>query len=216
MNKFCIVTPGNFAHSELMRLTNPNRAAYAQRHGYEYRNIVETGDFPNMMFARWWHYFPIIQAKLFDHLLICDTDYIFTNHTQRLEQFVDASADLIITKDKNGLQCGVFLLRCCDRSAHFARRMIQEGANWHKAEFDQSAMEQILKEPEFSGMEKFLPQRQMQGYESCISYGMPNPQDEPTWQASQWKPGDFGFHAPGMPVENKIKILSQRIKEVVQ
>ena len=99
-----------------------NKQAYADRHGYDmiYDEKIIDASRP----ASWSKLLAMRKyLPKYDFLLYLDVDTIIVNFDVRLEDIVDYEYDQILAADKNGLNCGVWMIRNTDWSLWFLDEM---------------------------------------------------------------------------------------------
>ncbi|KAF8971626.1 hypothetical protein BGZ46_010260 [Entomortierella lignicola] len=113
-----------------------------------------------------------------------DTDAFITNMDIQLEQFVDDSYSLLITKDLNFMNAGVFMLKVNDWSRSYMRDVLSRMENGSN---EQDWMIKLLEDPKYEEQRqvKYLPQCSFNSY----------------WKARKlyemYRPGDFVIHWAG-------------------
>lgn len=215
MTTICVVTYSTPDWDTLCGLTDPNHLAYCDKHGYVYRNIRDTSQYPSTYYRRHFFFHALMLQGLFDWLFICDADFIFTNSSLSLERLIQVSDEIIMAKDAHGLQAGAMLVRCSVRCAAFFKRVIQQEPRYRLPKYtDQDAMSEALSLPMFRDLVRFVPQRQLQSYDYGLlrslggNYASAVDADG---NDGQWRNGDFGFHCPGILMNDKIKALGRRL-----
>ena len=99
-----------------------NKQAYADRHGYDmiYDEKIVDASRP----ASWSKILAMRKyLPKYDFLLYMDVDTIISNFDVRLEDIVDYEYDQILAADKNGLNCGVWMIRNTEWSLWFLDEM---------------------------------------------------------------------------------------------
>ncbi|KAG0224688.1 hypothetical protein BGW42_004951 [Actinomortierella wolfii] len=173
-------------------LSFENRREYVTYHQgrYTLRDNF-TSHFEDVMshgFVPAWAKIKIILEELdkneFDWIFWIDTDALITNMDIRLEQFIDDRYSLLITKDLNYMNAGVFMLKVNDWSRNYMRKvlsMMDDRSN------EQDWMIKLLEDPAFGEQQhvKYLPQCSFNSY----------------WNVKTWNemylPGDFVIHWAG-------------------
>ncbi|KAF9178583.1 hypothetical protein BGZ51_005256 [Haplosporangium sp. Z 767] len=119
-----------------------------------------------------------------DWIFWIDTDALITNMNIRLEQFVDDRYSLLITKDLNYMNAGVFMLKVNDWSRKYMREIFSK---MEKGSNEQDWMIRLLEYPEYEEERnvKYLPQCSFNSY----------------WNVKKlyemYHPGDFVIHWAG-------------------
>src|SRR5215212_12264484 len=97
--------------AEMGEFTAANKAAYCAKQGYDlfvHRNSLDPWRPPS------WSKVPALLEVLprYDWIFWTDADAMVLNHDVRLESFLDEQAELIISRDRWGVNMGQFFLRC--------------------------------------------------------------------------------------------------------
>lgn len=190
-----IVSVTDNHYRPVAELTGPVNHAYCQTHQYIWRSIqTERGSWAETV----WEKIPIIRDHLsdYDWLMWIDADAMVMNHSIRLERIIDGAyenAHLIITRDLEGLNAGVFLLKNCTESYKFLDEVDSE-----KKEF----------------LDHRYPEQEAMQY--CLHHL--GTAYVPMWLLNQfwctWMPGDFIVHHAGGSVEDKVKGLTPFLDKV--
>ena len=99
-----------------------NKQAYADRHGYD---VIVDGDIIDETRPTSWSKLLAMRKYLpyYDFLLYVDADTLVTNYDIKLEDIVDYGYDQVLAADRNGLNCGVWLIRNTPWSLWFLDEM---------------------------------------------------------------------------------------------
>jgi len=167
--------------------TEANKRAYCERHGYRFACPRERrSDRP----PSWEKLLILADAtRESDWAWWIDADAIITNPEIRLESLASLDVDMVIAADENGLNCGVFGLRSCPWS-----RLLLADA-WECDQFiehswwEQAAIRHLLADPARMSRVEVVGQRRMNSY------------------VSDWRPGDFILHLPGMANEDRANVF---------
>jgi hypothetical protein len=198
-------------YQSLADIVLPNLSGYCQKHGYKFLAPVgkEKGDaygFQKMKFL-----LDFLNKKEADVVLCTDLDILITNYTKKFEDFA-GEGDLFITKDVNGINAGSFIVKNTERG----RRLISDILSHNgREDNEQKAIQQ-----HFSHELTILPHPSINSY-MYECYGAPcwgyqsGHRERPTHEEGDWKPGDFLLHLPGLQMERRIKILTDRMKDVI-
>eukprot|EP00760_Papus_ankaliazontas_P038900 PhM_4_TR9401/c0_g1_i1/m.70300 len=203
-----------FGSDWIYPLSFRNKIAYAQEHGYDL--IVEGPELVDTSRHVCWSKIPMLERWLpyYDWIMWMDGDAFFTDFSIRLESFLptatSASAssssssssnpaphqtDLVVGKDWNGINLGVFFIR----NSEYSYRLLSEmwampRDHWHPWE-EQSAlmfMTSVEKNPRDARRHlehiSIRPQKQFNAYPEEFTYG--------NGPAATWTHGDFIVHFP--------------------
>jgi hypothetical protein len=146
--------------------------------------------------------------------LVLDADTYITNHLIEVESFVDNDHDLYLTKDINGINSGVFIVKMTAWMQNFLNYIynsIQSG----NFDCEQNAIEQyinvfglerikIVEHPAFNSypINFYAPSYGKIGYQEGDYV------EKPTRKQGAWQLGDFILHAPGLTIEKRIEIFT--------
>ena len=99
-----------------------NKKAYAERHGY---NVIVDQGIIDPTRPTSWSKLRAMRKYLpdYDFLFYSDADTIIVNFETRLEEVVDYNFDQVLAADRNGLNCGVWLIRNTPWSLWFLDEM---------------------------------------------------------------------------------------------
>lgn len=195
-------TPSFHALSEV---TVPNIRRYCDRHGYKlvfWSDVDHTEDDPRPFgFRKTERVLELLRASATgDILCVIDLDLLFTNHTRRLEEFMDNEHDLFFTHDVNGLNSGVYMVRATLGTHKFMEDAIGR-AGLPGVFGEQDAMRDSLKIEAFANLTKIVPHPAFNSY-LYEEYGK-----EMSHEEGQWQPGDFLLHMPGCSNERRIELF---------
>lgn len=174
-----------------------NRSSYCARHGYDFwarkHSSSELKRVQGERVKYWLESFPVC-----DWLFFMGTDTVITNPSIKLETIISIhpDADLIIGRDVNGINNDVFLARSCKATSDFFC-LIRDC--WEQFPHEQAAMEHHLFRTE---MKPVVVDQRVMNSMPYWKYGYEND------GGGSWKPGDFVFHAAGMPVQDKLTEMS--------
>lgn len=151
----------------------------------------------------------------YDVVMAMDIDTLVTNFGIRVEDFIEKDYDIYLSKDVNNINLGVFIVK----STPFTKGVLEFVATQHITYGDeQNVFEKnwfdftkICKHPCFNSIpyQHYAP-----------SYGyiewekMKTPPSLPTHEQGCWQPGDFIMHLPGMPLERRIEIFTETLKNI--
>ncbi|KAI1321229.1 hypothetical protein EDD11_007795 [Mortierella claussenii] len=119
-----------------------------------------------------------------DWIFWIDTDALITNMDISLERFLDSRYSLLITRDLNFLNAGVFFLRVNDWSRHYMRGVMSKISPDSN---EQDWMIKLLEDPLYEGdrQVKYLPQCSFNSYWHIKALH------------AMYRPGDFVIHWAG-------------------
>lgn len=196
---FTFYTP---SFQALADVTLPNIRRYCDRHGYDLMAHCG-GEFgaSEMLIGLRKTGMACSLLPLFDALFVIDIDVLITNHTIRLESFLDDEHIFFVAHDDNhGLNAGAYIIRNAGNGKAFLRHVLAEPLE--PGECEQDAMRKVLAQPLFTGFCKVLP------HPSINSYLYSEYRQIKSHEEGQWQPGDFVLHLPGMTNERRIEIFT--------
>eukprot|EP00760_Papus_ankaliazontas_P018980 PhM_4_TR17804/c0_g1_i1/m.18962 len=146
-----------------------NRRKYAERHGYgvhvDGRAVVDPRTPPS------WSKIKTIRKYLprYKWLMWLDIDALFMDYSKTVEEVIVAgappSADIIMSKDHNGLNCGVMLFRNSPWTMQFLSRVWHwSGDRRHVWQEQYALMQIVATDPAAASHFHFLPQQRMNAY----------------------------------------------------
>ena len=185
--RILILTGYDDAFAEIGDLTTPIKAAYAQRHGYEFRCVrdYEPGTHPS------WQKLRLMKGMLprHDWIFWMDADGVVTNAERSVEEYVlgderCAGKSLIASLDWAGpspWNAGHFLIRNTPGMLRFLEACLWHEPKWGNCAFwDQSAMQEHIRPEDLA----VLPRRMLMAVPRACRDAAPEP----------WEPGDFIAH----------------------
>lgn len=169
--------------------TNKSKLKYCAKHGYNACLIKDeaVGFHPGWLKIK--HL--IEQMKLNpDWILWIDADAFITNNDINLESFLEG--DLVIAEDSsNGVNSGVFLIRCCDKTKNFLQEVYKHRFDNNDTLAEQDSIRVYLHTLNY----KIVPQRTLNSYLDVYGHNLPD---------EVWHKGDFVLHLPGMSMGRRI------------
>lgn len=183
------------------KVSFPNKLAYCERHGYDFIGLWSNPSDRNPS----WSKIPMMLAELEgrDVVLWTDCDSLITNPSITIESIIaDApGADLFAAKELNPsgyftVNCGILLARNTDGLRRWFDAVWREYPPWGLWH-EQSAMLALLGR----GVDRdirvkihYPPKRRINSY------------------PSDWRPGDFVLHWPGVP--NRLPLMYARLQAI--
>jgi len=213
--RIAVATYSTRRFESVRKLTAPNKRAYCSRHGYGFRENPPTDKDATASFDRYEFYLALLASDQFDWLYCLDADAIVTNFNRRIEDIIKPDDTLIFPMDAVALQTGGFLARDCLATKFLFRMMV---LSRDKHQTDQRSLSKFS-----SWMGPIIrraPQREFgsydYGYYRGLDFVSPNYVAGKDFEGNdgQWQPGDFIFHAPGMPIPKKVEALKRFLDQV--
>lgn len=166
------------------RLSDPNKRYYCRRHGYEFIPLDRTLDRSRP--PQWSKILLLLEhLDRFDWLFWSDADSLVMNPDLRLEDLVDEhpAADLIITRDRNGVGTGEFLVSNRNGTARPFLQAVYDQVQFVmlKPLSDQAAMTRVIEAGLAPVSVGYIPKRRLNA------------------DLRDYRPGDFILHFYGQP-----------------
>lgn len=189
---------------ELTALTAPNRLEYCLRHNYQLRlNKFVSTDFYFMEIER---LIQLVEAlKDCNWLVNMGADTVFTNMAIKFEDIINKypKNDVIVSQDVNGINSDVMLMKNTPAVKNWLMDLVYHTKEYHAYQF---AIPSIKPEGFELGI---IHQKEI----NAMPYWL---YDYPDSKGGQWEQGDFIFHAAGMAIPEKIKVINEVLTKVVK
>ena len=174
--KFVVVSMANENFRQLQDLTSKTLRSYSEKHGYSFLTKIISNDSER---PPSWHKIEFIQEVFtggYEYVWWVDCDAIIVNSEIRIEDFIKEGKDFYISRDMNGINCGVFMIRNNERSVSFFEKV------WSMVEYkdhiwwEQAAIMELLSSGWYSEeFVEYLPSSVFNNYEytkSCLVHHM--------------------------------------------
>ena len=215
----------NHNMKELGEISMPNHKMYCDKHNIKYYVLRPEKDFVTSYPGAWGKLVGLRNALLegWQYAIWIDADAIFTNFSDDILQHVDEEHDLFMSRDFNGLNSGVMIVRNTAWSAMYLGYLYEFKDKWPEGvnpcfRYEQRGIGLTFddicfrkKNPSFPRFPyaddvrrriKIVPSSRFNTYE-CFSTQC---------RASKWHKGDTVFHVPGMG--NKATRLKNKLKSL--
>lgn len=164
---------------------------HARTHGYD--RITDESVFVPERDATW-SKIPLLQKYLpkYDYIMWIDGDVLITNQDRKIEDFIellDPDKILLIGKDFQGLNAGVFVIRNCPLALDLLADAWKREELAHVLFHEQTAITDLLTTPKYKGMVQIIPHRFI---------NIMNAYDYRMDPRIHWLPGDFCIHFAGI------------------
>lgn len=213
--RFCLYTMGRWQTiGPMLDITLPNKIEYCKRHGYALHfEEWDGGMFPG--FARLPVLIYLLKCGYYDWVFWLGSDALITNLNTKLESLVSNDCGIIVATDFTQIQLDSFLIR----RGHGALELMEKVWTYHDNPigpwWEQSTLDELVKQPPFNNVVKIVPQRTLNAYRhKWYANWIPE-----NWRIGahqdcmgtdgEWRPNDFIFHIPGRPLETKMNALSE-------
>ena len=214
MNKICVSTFYTEDIKDLYDLISLSYKKYCDKNNYDFvsRNIsYEIYDRHPV-----WYKIYYIQELLnkYEWVLFVDCDTLLTNDNIKIENFIKDEKDLYISKDINGINAGVMLIKNSEWSKIFLDHCWnidkndpiyhEPGFSWNITQAEQRAIIVMIKK---FGLDKveFLPQNIFNAY-IYNTWNLQYPQGE-------WNKNSFILHAPGCSLKQRLEMFKNKLNE---
>ena len=194
MSKAAIITAWDSKMNDLAEVTTPNHIKYCEKWGYEYIGqecwFGGQDNIHNSQDAKWLRVgVARDQLSKFDWIVIMDLDILFTNMSIPIEKYLDR--ELVTTRDRNGLFCGVILMRNTEWTQFFIDYWFHSYMGYKKWPCaEQTSLAYLLIcEPQEKW--KVIQQKGLDSSPEC------------------WSPEDLVLHLPDMYNNDRIKVFKE-------
>ena len=217
-------------YSNLADLTVPNRREYCQRWGYEFVCKTEGFAYPNTYtgnredlligFEKIHMFLENFERRTdLDWIFWTGADVIMTNFNFRIENIIDDSYHMIVCFDGNGMNTDSMLVKNSRVGRGLMRWVLDNVEDYRKADwYEQRALiDFYFRHPIGKDVIKALPQRVMNSYDYNLYPEWRNrPHIDHTGHDGDWQPGDFVFQVPGLPVDQRIRVIEHYLQRVIK
>ena len=195
----CAITAYNQDFAQVAGLTHPVLRDYCNKHGYGYaRDCFPTLQSPEIV----WHRVDAIRQMLKRHdwVVWMDADALITNPDVKFESLITNDAHMVISRDCNGLNDGIWMVKNSDWSRQILDQIENDRLLYSSP---QEAMNFMWQDSTmFRNNITVWPQQRMNAY-MMAEYGLS--EDQP----GQWRSGDFILHLPGIGNDRRVEILTE-------
>lgn len=195
---------------ELADIVIPNTQKYCTKNGYDF--LVEKYNDGNVDFVKTKTALQLL--KDYDVVFCLEADMLITNHSVRIESFIDNKHSFFICNDVNGINGGSFIAV----KGKYAEVFLENTNNpiygfkteqnyWEVNAIDHPDVK-ILTHPSINSIpyQYYAPSYGKIGFKEGGIVIMP------THEEGCWQVGDFVSHLPGMTLEKRIELFN-KIKE---
>lgn len=185
----CSLTIGE-SYKETMKLCIQSQERHAATHGYT--RITDESVYDSSRDATW-SKIPMIRKYLpdYDYVMWIDGDVLITNQARRIEEFIELMQPdkfLLIGRDFQGLNAGVFVIRNCPEALDFLDQVWTRKDLARVLFHEQTAMTDLLAGP-FTGKGQIVPHEFI---------NIMNAYDFRMDRRVHWLAGDFCIHFAGI------------------
>lgn len=205
--KIAVHTHYTNSYEPLASIIIPNLQWYCDKHGYDFH--IEKYEDGNVDFVKTKTALNLLEK--YDLVFCLEADILVTNHTKKIEDFIDDKHSFFICNDVNGINGGSFIAK----SDELGKRWLSDTNKFEgKYKTEQNFWENIthplvgiLQHPSINS----IPYKYYHNY-GYINY---NGQSEPTHEMGNWEKGDFVCHLPGKTLLERIKIFTEIKEQIV-
>ncbi|MGD0464922.1 MAG: hypothetical protein ABSB74_20750 [Tepidisphaeraceae bacterium] len=142
---FAVVSMATDEMRELRDISFPNKQAYCQRHGYKWIGETKTRDASRPpSWSKILILADLCMNRSVDWAFWTDADSVIVRPDWKLETLADESADLVVARDINGINMGVFLMRMGGMTLQFLLDAYSLTQYIHHRWWDQAAIRHAL------------------------------------------------------------------------
>jgi hypothetical protein len=192
-HRITLVTNWDDDYEHIASIVEQNRREYAAVHGY---GIIER-HYP----GSWGKLNALLDAwNDSEWLWWLDADACITDTRQKLESLIREDADVVITCDRNGINCGSMLIRPCPQLKAIFEELLHRRSDfdWPNGLWEQNGLMWMLWK--IKDRVYILPQHTMNSFATSDA------------GSHAWQPGDFVLHCPGLPDEKRVALLTQAVR----
>lgn len=200
--KIAILTAYNCQYRDIAQITNGNKLEYCQKFDYDFISC-----FAKEMPDKTPHWYKIIALQkflpIYDYIMWTDTDALITNFFVTIEdiilEYYNKFLLISITEPPHRICSSNFIIKNDFLSYYFINAILEKKDWYNKDLWEQGAMQEIINENKAVREEiSFLEPR-------VINAG-----------PSDWKTGDFIYHAASHVYDIKIEFVKEKIQHVVK
>lgn len=187
-------------------ITVPVMKQYCEKHGYRFMDLILYGTGNEYAYKKIALMVDLLEDKEIEAIFYIDADALPTNHTIKVEQFIDDKHSFFITEHLEELNGGSLIVKNTE-----AAKMILKTILLLKNDFDneQNVINFCRTDVLFERAMKVLPHPSINSFNYELYPECPNIRQR---EQGHWHKGDFIFHAPGLSISKREEVLNN-IKE---
>jgi len=211
--KICIATYYTEDFKDLYNLISPSYKSYCKKYNYDYYSEDITNTF-NERHPVWFKIKLLINLlEKYDAVLSVDCDTLLTNDSIKIENFIKPDKDLYLSKDINGANTGVLLIKNSEWSKSILNSCWNIEKNhpiysypfaWDKTQGEQRAIIAMIEKFGESYVE-WVSQKIFNAYYYNL-YQMNYPDGE-------WSSESFILHAPGCSTQQRMDLFKSKLNK---
>lgn len=209
MKKYCIISAFSNNYRSLMEITSLSIKKFGHKNSIDV--IIE--EIINYDRPYSWYKIKLILDLLknnqYEYILWIDTDATILNTNYSLDSFIKFDKYFYVSKDINGINCGVIMIENNDYIINFLTQVYSMTQYLHDGWWEQKAIHDLINI----------------NYNNINEYIEYIPQN--IWNAYDYKSYNikfdgnvcektFIFHTPGMPLNNRISKIQEKLKQYSQ
>lgn len=197
------------SYESLASIIIPNLQWYCDKNGYDLH--IEKYEDGSVDFVKTRTALNLLEK--YDLVFCLEADILVTNHTKKIEDFIDDKHSFFICNDVNGINGGSFIAKQNNYAKLFLEHTnnpaygFKTEQNYWEANAINHPDVKILNHPAINS----IPYKYYHNY-GYINY---NGQSEPTHEMGNWEKGDFVCHLPGKTLLERIKIFTEIKEQIV-
>lgn len=199
--KICIQLLYTQSWLDLAKISVPNIVSYCKRRNYDWN--VQCSIDPYDAFEKIRQIKNQFDSGTADVVMSMDCDAMITNYLKKIEDLIEGDEKLYLSKDYNGINTGVFIIKNSEWSKMFLSSLLEKKGlpNIH---CEQDAIVGFINENKDATKEiKILPQNQINSYNYSLYKEIP-PQSH---DDGDFRLGDFVIHFPGISMNERLKMM---------
>lgn len=198
-----------------------NRREYCKKNGYTFFSYSSPLDNRPAAWSKLKIILNIFEKQTFDWVLWTDSDAVILNEDVKVENLIDDSVDLVITKDCFSYNSGVFLIKNTENSKKFLLECLQKDQFLTHPWKEQAAIVEVLESSSPIVKVKTIPQRTLNSYlpQEDRTGWFTNVNDKTYYwdkeadKSGEYKDGDFIIHYAGIPEAKRSKLILSKLKK---
>lgn len=181
---------------------------YCDKHGYEFYEIKVQDEGWHYQKHRWFN--EMMQKGGVDVFFYLDVDALITNHTIKIESFLDDEHELFLTKDINEINGGALILKT-NIYDNWMNDTILGCIDIYENE--QNAINFLFNcNDTFKSLTKILPHPSINSYRYDL---YPECKEITKPEQGMWGVGQFILHTPALSFSKRIEVLKEHLKDIV-
>jgi galactosyl transferase GMA12/MNN10 family len=197
--KFLIISANNSFYKDVAAASNPNLIKYSDLYYFDHK--IYTDNFDTNRPAAWSKLKFVLENMCnYDYIMWIDCDAKITNFNYNVLNFLDEKSEFLVSKDNNGINSGVFIVKCTEYMAEFLLHTYKQAQYTNHCWWEQAAINELFRinYSEINQKVKYLPQEIFNSY------------------ISNWNENSFILHCPALQLEKRVQILESKESPLVK